>query len=354
MVSWQNTAIVAVAMSGGVDSSVTAALLLEQGYSVIGVSMQLFQDPQHITDAKIAADKLGIPHYVYDFRQAFQDRIIRYFCDEYTAGRTPNPCVLCNPQIKFGLLFENARESGAQLMATGHYVDVKYDGAARRYVLKAATTGAKDQSYFLYRLTQEQLTRTLFPLAGMTKARIRKKAKALGLDHVAAKEESQENCFVADQSYQRFLEDALPPEAKKPGPLVDIAGNVLGQHQGIYLYTIGQRRGLGIALGSPRYVVAIDPEKNTVVIGENADLFTQEFLVGDLNFMAIDQLTSSLDVAVKIRYRNPATPARIIPGKNADNVKVILETPQRAVTPGQSAVFYQGDLVVGGGIIQSR
>jgi tRNA-specific 2-thiouridylase len=349
-----DNAIVAVAMSGGVDSSVTAALLVEQGYSVIGVTMQLFQHPQNITDAKIAADKLGIPHYVYDFRQEFQERIIRYFCDEYTAGKTPNPCVLCNPQIKFGLLFEKARESGAQLMATGHYVNVEYDKTTRRYLLRSATTEAKDQSYFLYRLTQEQLARTLFPLAGMMKEQIREKAKELGLDHVAAKEESQENCFVADQSYQQFLEDYLPPEAKTPGPIVDTEGNVLGQHQGIYLYTIGQRRGLGIALGTPRYVVAIDPQKNTIIIGENAELFTREFFVRDLNFIAIDRLTSAMDVEVKIRYRNPATPARILPGKHDDEVKVILETPQRAVTPGQSAVFYQGDIVVGGGVIQKE
>jgi tRNA-specific 2-thiouridylase len=239
-------------------------------------------------------------------------------------------------------------------MATGHYVNVEYDEITCRYLLRSATTAAKDQSYFLYRLTQEQLARTLFPLASKTKETIRKKAKKLGLDHVATKEESQENCFVTDQSYQRFLEDYLPPESKKSGPIVDTAGNVLGQHRGIYLYTIGQRRGLGIALGSPRYVVAIDPEKNTVVIGENAELFTQEFFVRDLNFVAIDRLTSSLDVEIKIRYRNPATPARILPGKNNDEVKVIFETPQRAVTPGQSAVFYQGDIVVGGGIIQSK
>lgn len=343
---------VAVAMSGGVDSSVAAALLMEQGYPVIGVTMQLFQDPRNIDDAKATADKLSIPHYVYDFRQEFQEQIIRYFCDEYAAGRTPNPCVFCNPRLKFGLLFEKARGVGAQVFATGHYVRILYDEVNSRYLLKAATTKTKDQSYFLYRLSQEQLARTLFPLATMTKDQIREKARILGFDHVAEKVESQENCFVMDQSYQQFLEKTLPPEAKKPGPIVDTQGNVLGEHRGIYLYTIGQRRGLGIALGSPRYVVAIHPETNTVVIGENSDLFTSQFLVGDLNFIAIDQLIFPMNCQVKIRYRNAATPACLVPGDSPDEVNVIFETSQRAVTPGQSAVWYQDDIVLGGGIIK--
>lgn len=352
MNSAQQKPLVAVAMSGGVDSSVTAALLLEQGYSVIGVTMQLFQHPQNITDAKIAAATLGISHYVFDFRQAFQDRIIQYFCKEYEAGRTPNPCVYCNPQIKFGLLFEKSEKFGAQRLATGHYVNVEYDDTRHRYLLRTATTAAKDQSYFLYRLSQEQLARSMFPLARMTKKTIREKAKKLKLEHVAEKEESQENCFIAGQSYQQFLEDYLPPGAKKPGPIVDTTGKVLGQHQGIHLYTIGQRKGLGIALGTPRYVVAIHPETNTIVIGENDDLLAQEFFVHHLNYIAIDRLTSPMDAEVKIRYRNPGTRAQIIPGESDDEVKVIFETPQRAVTPGQSAVFYQDDIVVGGGIIQ--
>lgn len=345
-------AVVAVAMSGGVDSSVTAALLQEQGYSVIGVTMQLFQDAQHIRDARLTAEKLGIPHDVFDFRQIFHERIIQYFCAEYAAGRTPNPCVWCNPLLKFGQLFEKAQELGAELFATGHYVTIARDSVTGRYLLRAATAKAKDQSYFLYRLSQAQLARTLFPLATKTKDEIRQMARELGLQQVAEKAESQENCFIRDESCQEFLARVLPPDARQPGRFVDPSGNTLGDHQGIYRYTIGQRRGLGLAFGSPRYVVAIQPDTNTVVIGENTDLLTPTCLVRDVNFIAIDRLTSPMDLQVKIRYRSAATPARILPGETADEVQVIFAAPQRAVTPGQSAVFYQDDLVVGGGVIQ--
>jgi tRNA-specific 2-thiouridylase len=338
-------------MSGGVDSSVTAAILREQGYEVIGVTMQLFQEAQNIADAKVTADALGIPHYVFDFRPVFEEQIIGYFCNEYLAGRTPNPCVRCNPQIKFGLLFDKARDVGATLFATGHYVNVVQYPTTGRYTLKAASAKAKDQSYFLYRLSQEQLARTLFPLAIWTKEQIREKARTLGLTHVAAKTESQENCFIGEQSYQQYLANSLPSESRQSGPIVDTHGNVLGEHQGIHLYTIGQRRGLGIALGSPRYVVAIHSDTNTVVVGENADLFTQEFTVRDLNFLAVERLDTPLECHVKIRYRNAATSARVFPGPEPGEMTVHFETPQRAVTPGQSAVFYEDDLILGGGII---
>jgi tRNA-uridine 2-sulfurtransferase len=354
MTTLPSTPLVAVALSGGVDSAVAAALLLEQGYPVVGVTMRLFQHEQHLHDAQRVAEHLGIPLHVYDFRSVFERRIIRYFCDEYAAGRTPNPCVFCNPELKFGLLFDQAHRVGAQKLATGHYVNVEYEPQAQRYILKTAATEVKDQSYFLYRLTQAQLARSLFPLAGLTKAEIRTRASDLGLHTVAAKAESQENCFVLDQSTQQFLAAHLPSEAHRPGPIVDRAGNVLGQHQGIYRYTIGQRRGLGIALGTPRYVLAIEPATNTIVIGEEADLLRQEFRVTQLNLIAGDRWSTPLEVAVKIRYRNSPTPARVLAGRHADELRVRLATPQRAITPGQSAVFYQGRTVLGGGVIQEN
>ena len=347
-------ATVAVAMSGGVDSSVAAALLLEQGYAVIGVTMQLFQDTHNVDDARKTADDINIPHYIFDFREVFEARITRYFSAEYAAGRTPNPCVLCNPLIKFGLLFDKAHELGADLFATGHYVNVVHvqHEATGRYTLKAASAKGKDQSYFLYRLSQQQLARTLFPLATHTKDEIRERARRFHLDHVADKAESQENCFVGEQSYQQYLEQYLDPEARKPGPIVDTQGSVLGEHQGIHRYTIGQRRGLGIALGTPRYVVAIQADTNTVVVGENTNLMHNTCRVRDVNFLAIAPLIAPLGCQVKIRYRNAATPAIITPGPRNDEFTVRFETPQRAITPGQSAVFYQDDLVLGGGIIQ--
>ncbi len=343
---------VAVAMSGGVDSSVAAALLLEQGYAVIGVTMQLFQDTHNIDDARKTADDVNIQHYVFDFRNVFETRIIRYFSAEYAAGRTPNPCVLCNPLIKFGLLFDKSHELGADLFATGHYVDVVQHEATGRYTLKAASAKGKDQSYFLYRLSQAQLSRTLFPLATHTKNEIRERARRFHLNHVADKAESQENCFVGEQSYQQYLEQHLESEIRKPGPIVDTRGMVLGEHQGIYLYTIGQRRGLGIALGTPRYVVEIQADQNTVVVGEDGDLMRATCIVRDTNFLAIDPPTEPFECQVKIRYRHAATPARVTPGPHNGEFTICFETPQRAITPGQSAVFYQNDLVLGGGIIQ--
>ncbi|PID56286.1 tRNA 2-thiouridine(34) synthase MnmA [candidate division KSB3 bacterium] len=355
---------VAIAMSGGVDSSTAAALLKAEGYSVFGVTMRLPQADEYressascdeavseIRDARKTADILGIQHIVADLRKEFREQIIAYFCDEYQQGRTPNPCVLCNPQIKFGRLFEEAHKHGAERLATGHYVNIDYLPGSKRYALRTAENRAKDQSYFLYRLTQEQLARSIFPLAGLTKDAIRQKARAAGLAHVAEKAESQENCFIGDRGYQNFLKAHLPPASQRRGPIVDTQGNVLGEHEGIHLYTIGQRRGLGIALGGPRYVVDIRPDSNTLVIGENHELFTSEFLVHSVNWMSLPGLTEAMECRVKIRYRSIAAPAVIMPGGHSDEVNVIFQQPQRAVTRGQSAVFYDNDTVIGGGII---
>lgn len=367
--SQQTRSLIAVAMSGGVDSSVAAVLLQEQGYPLIGITMRLPEPhelhhsttaadrtssfPSYIEDARLVAEKLRIKHFVVDVRKTFKEQVVDYFCTEYHHGRTPNPCVICNPQIKFGTLLEYAQSCGADLLATGHYVQILYKQQTRRYVLQASDNTAKDQSYFLYRLTQEQLAHAIFPLASLTKEAIRQKARELDLHRIAEKAESQENCFLAGQRYQEFLEDYLPSGINSPGPIVDTDGQIVGEHQGIHHYTIGQRRGLGVALGSPRYVVAIRPETHTVVIGENHELFSSKFLVTNLNFMTIERVTEPISVHVKIRYRHTAAPATIFPTDAQDEVLVVLEHPQRAVTPGQSAVFYDDDLVLGGGIIQT-
>jgi tRNA-uridine 2-sulfurtransferase len=326
---------IAVAMSGGIDSAVTAALLLEQGHPVIGVTMQLFQASAHLDDARRTADLLGIPHHIFDFRQEFQDGIIRNFIAEYNAGRTPNPCVGCNPQIKFGLLFDRAHALGAAYLATGHYAKVRYNETTGRYTLHASANTAKDQSYFLYRLTQTQLARTFFPLADLTKDEIRAKARALGFNHLLAKSESQGICFLSDQRYQNFLDERLTLEMRRSGPILDTQGKVLGSHQGIQFYTVGQRKGFGIALGTPRYVVAIRPEQNAIVIGEEPDLLASELVVRRLSYIALAELTAPLSVEVKVRYRNRATPAMLMPGKDADEVSVVFQEPKRAITPGQ-------------------
>jgi len=358
---------IAVAMSGGVDSSVTAALLLREGYTIFGLTMRLpkaqeffaesplsgvNEEPPYIRDARRTAENLGIPLHIVDIREQFQEQIIRYFCEEYYAGRTPNPCVYCNPMIKFGALFEYAQSLGAQGLATGHYVKREYHNIYRRYVLRAASNAAKDQSYFLYRLSQEQLARSLFPLGGMTKDEVRQAARMFGLKELAEKSESQEICFISEQSYQQFLDAYFPAGKDLSGRITDTSGRVLGTHQGIHLYTIGQRKGLGVALGSPRYVVELNPETNTVVIGENQELFTERFSVRDLTMMALERLSAPLHCQVKIRYRNAATPAVVLPGETPEEAIIELEQPQRAVTPGQSAVFYDGDVVLGGGIIE--
>ena len=357
---------IAVAMSGGVDSAVAAALLLQAGYDIFGLTMRLpahelldaatppdvGEEPPYVRDARHVAEHLGIALHVVDIRQQFREQIVRYFCEEYYAGRTPNPCVYCNPTIKFGTLFEYAKTLGAEGFATGHYVKCDYHAAYRRYVLRAASNAAKDQSYFLYRLSQEQLARSLFPLGGMTKEEVRRAAHTFGLKEAAEKSESQEICFITDQSYQQFLKMYSASHPNMPGNIIDTSGNALGQHQGIHLYTIGQRKGLGVALGSPRYVVELNPETNTVVIGENDELFTSRFSVHDVNMIAFEQLAAPLACQVKIRYRNAATPATVLPGEIPGEAAVMLQQPQRAVTPGQSAVFYDGDIVLGGGIIE--
>jgi tRNA-specific 2-thiouridylase len=346
-------------MSGGVDSSATAALLLEQGYDVVGITLKLWpQDcvnraedkccgPQAVTDARAVCHKLGVPYYLIDEAAEFQSKVIQYFADEYKAGRTPNPCVMCNQNLKFGRLIERADQLGAEYIATGHFarLERRDDG---RVLLRRGRDPRKDQSYFLFSLRQDQLRRALFPLGEKTKSDTREVARHCNLK-TADKEESMEICFVPDNNYGKFLQEAHLAE-KHRGDIVDVHGRVLGQHDGIEFYTIGQRKGLGLSSPKPLYVVELDAAANRVVVGDDSLLDRDEFIVERCNWIPFDEPPEQMEVSAKIRYNHPGTPATVMAmGKGSAKVK--LHTPQRAVTPGQAAVFYQDDLVVGGGWI---
>ena len=368
-------------MSGGVDSSATAALLLEQSYEVIGITLKLWpQDcvnraedkccgPQAVTDARAVCDKLDIPYYLIDEAAEFQKHVIQYFADEYQAGRTPNPCVMCNQNLKFGRLIDRADQLGADFIATGHFARVEFspetngraglppgqDAQQRvptkypgRYLLKRGRDLKKDQSYFLFSLRQDQLARAIFPLGEKTKSDTREVARHCNLK-TADKEESMEICFVPDNNYGGFLQSANLMQ-KTRGDIVDLHGHILGNHDGIAFYTIGQRKGLGITTTKPVYVVELDAENNRVVVGDDTALDRDEFTADRCNWHPFDKLTQPIEVTAKIRYNHPGTPATVTPNGNG-LVKVKLHTPQRAITPGQAAVFYQDDLVVGGGWI---
>jgi tRNA-specific 2-thiouridylase len=352
---------VVVAMSGGVDSSVTAALLKEQGAEVIGLTMQIWDyrnftapDGQHfgaccslddVYDARRVAEQLDIPFYVVNFEQEFARQVIDAFCDDYFNGRTPNPCVLCNQKLKFELLLRRALELEADFLATGHYAQVVRDGA--RYRLRKGIDAAKDQSYFLFTLTQAQMAMVRFPLGGMTKEEVRAHASRLGL-RVAEKAESQDICFVPDGDYVRFLEGQRGAGVMN-GEIVHVGGKVLGLHQGTYRYTVGQRRGLGIAWPEPLFVVGIDAASKRVSVGEKHCLAVAEFVVRDVNWL-IQPPADTLDAACRIRYRHHEISSLIQVHEGGD-VTVHLNEPQGGVTPGQAAVFYRGDEVLGGGWI---
>lgn len=353
---------VVVGMSGGVDSSVAAALLKDQGYDVIGITMQIWPDLDDetfekeggccslsaVNDARRVSDKLGIRYYVMNFKDVFEKKVINYFVDEYLEGRTPNPCIACNRHIKFDELLRRAMEIGAEYVATGHYASVVFDEASGRYLLKKSADAKKDQTYALYGLTQYQLSHTLMPLGGYTKDRVRVIAEEKGLP-VAHKPDSEEICFVKDNNYGRFIEERVPDKVQC-GYFEDTKGNILGRHKGIVHYTIGQRKGLGITFGKPMYVVDIVPETNTVVLGEGDEVFSDTLIAGDMNFIPFEKLEGEMEVTCKIRYTAKEAPAVISPEEDG-KVLVRFKTPQRAITPGQSAVFYKDDYVLGGGII---
>ena len=346
-------------MSGGVDSSATAALLIEQGYDVVGITLKLWpQDcvnraedkccgPQAVTDARAVCDKLGVPYYLIDEAAEFQKHVIQYFADEYKAGRTPNPCVMCNQNLKFGRLINRADQLGAQFIATGHFARLEHreDG---RVLLKRGRDLRKDQSYFLFSLRQDQLARAMFPLGEKTKSDTREVARHCNLK-TADKEESMEICFVPDNNYGNFLQQAKLVE-KHQGEIVNLQGQVLGKHDGIEFYTIGQRKGLGISSSRPLYVIELDAEHNRVIVGDEWALDRDEFTVERCNWIPWDQPPEHIEVTAKIRYNHPGTPAMITPLANG-GAHVKLSVPQRAITPGQACVFYQDDLVAGGGWI---
>jgi tRNA-uridine 2-sulfurtransferase len=354
---------VIVGMSGGVDSSAAAALLVEQGYDVVGITLKLWpQDcvsraedkccgPQAVTDARSVCHKLGIPYFLIDEADAFQKQVIAYFAEEYRAGRTPNPCVMCNEKLKFGALLDRARQLGGDFIATGHFARLEKSPEGERVLLKKGRDPRKDQSYFLFSLRQGQLARALFPLGEKSKQETRQVARACQLK-TADKEESMEICFVPDNDYGKFLTAANLMQ-RHAGEIVDLRGQVLGRHEGVELFTVGQRKGLGISAPKPLYVIELDAARNRVVVGDDSALDRDEFSVERCNWIPFDAPPAEMEVTAKIRYNHPGTPATIQP--KADGTAFVkLHVPQRAITPGQACVFYDDDLVLGGGWIAGQ
>lgn len=347
---------VILGMSGGVDSSVSAYLLKQQGYDVIGVTMKLWEETQNengccsltsTEDARRVANVLEIPFYVFNMQKDFKKYVVNYFVNEYESGRTPNPCVACNRYVKFGVLLDKAKSMDIEYIATGHYANVVKEGS--RYLLKKAIDSSKDQTYFLYNLTQDQLSHTLFPLGNYKKSEIRDIAKQLELK-VADKGDSQEICFVEDNNHYNFVKTHSKEEVQK-GEIVDINGNILGYHNGISKFTIGQRRGLGVVTGRPMFVVDIDSNTDRVILGSDDDLLKKELIASDLNWIYMDILEKDMNVTIKIRSTSKEVEGMISLLENR-KVKVIFDEKQRAITKGQSVVFYKDDYVVGGGIIE--
>jgi tRNA-uridine 2-sulfurtransferase len=363
---------IAVAMSGGVDSSTVAAMLQAKGHILVGLTMQLWNQrrlagregmPEEVQgrccsvddvyDARRVAERLGIPYYLVNHQERFERDVVKPFVAEYLAGRTPIPCSLCNNHLKFDQLLLTARQIGAELIATGHYARNEFDEASGRWLLKRPADASKDQTYFLFGLTQEQLAHTLFPLGGYTKPEVREQARAFDLG-IATKPDSQEICFIPGGDYKRFIDAYLDEQGEtmpdSSGELVTTAGTVAGHHEGIHQFTVGQRKGLGVASPSPLYVLSIDPESHRVTIGSEDELLTRTLTARQLNWISVADLTAPTRVRVKLRHRHEPAPATI-EKTGPDEVTATFDEPVRAVTPGQAAVFYQEDVVVGGGWI---
>jgi tRNA-specific 2-thiouridylase len=365
-----NNNTVVLGMSGGVDSSVCAALLVEQGYNVIGITIKTYNyedvggtiegdksccSLDGINDARIIAAKLGFPHYVLDFSEVFGRNVIDNFIDEYMHGRTPNPCVICNRKIKWEELIRRGLKLGAGYVAMGHYAKVRFDHNLKRYVVSKGKDTRKDQSYMLWNVTQESLSRTIFPIGNLTKEEVREIGRKHALK-TAAKGESFEICFITDNSYERFLKHKIPAlEKELTGGPIEMEGTIIGEHAGFPFYTIGKRKGLGIAQPEPLYVTSIDYKANKVVVGHEKDLYHSGLYASALNMIKYDNLFGGRKLTVKIRYKDTDEQAHVIQldgsGNGEGRVKVEFDKPKRAITPGQSVVFYEGDDLVGGAII---
>jgi tRNA-specific 2-thiouridylase len=363
---------IAVAMSGGVDSSTVAARLRAEGHNLIGLTMQLWNQrrlaghpgmPESVQgrccslddvyDARRVAETIGIPYYVVNHEERFERDVVRPFVQDYLSGRTPIPCSLCNNHLKFDQLLTVARQIGADMVATGHYARVEFDEADGRWLLKRPTDRSKDQTYFLFGLTQEQLSRSLFPLGGMTKPEVRDLARSYGLA-LAEKPDSQEICFVPGGDYKNFLDAYLAEQGESfpdtTGELVTTNGEVIGEHGGVHNFTVGQRKGLGVATGSPLYVIQLKGDARQVVVGPQEELYSRTLRVRRVNLISVDDLREPIRVSIKIRHKHQPAPATI-EKINDDEILATFDEPQRAVTPGQAAVFYDDDVVVGGGWI---
>lgn len=359
---------VVIAMSGGVDSSVCASLMVKEGFECVGMTMRLWKGPEveetecssqsccgaeSVEDARLVAEELKIPYYAINFKEEFWEKVVTRFADEYFAGRTPSPCILCNEKLKFNTLYKKAMEIGASKICTGHYARIAYDEESGRWLLMRGKDPKKDQTYFLFSMTQQQLSKTLFPVGEFTKEEIRKLA---GVDNLvtANKPESQDICFIPDGDYAAFLERHFPEKTKTAsGKIKHVSGEELGRHKGIHSVTIGQRRGLGVAFGQPLYVTGIDPQTNEVTVGSKQDASRQEFTIENVNWILREGKPGDCyQATIKIRSRSPEKPGKIYPLENG-RARVVFDEPQLAITPGQASVFYVGDKVLGGGWIEA-